>query len=182
VEEAEAAKRAGEYVAEAVGVEVEQGEVGEEGELRREEARDVAMVEVDLGDRERAAAVGAEGERRAVDVRVVAHPRAYLIGGEVVGVGEDGLLLSRPAGVGSGTATTGPPPLPPSAAPLKPRSPRRLGNRHDGSTSTATVGRPSEAAVAAPKKEEAAAARSARITDPLISSPAPKEGVAAESW
>jgi hypothetical protein len=128
VEEAEAAKRAGEDVAEAVGVEVEQGEVGEEGELRREEARDVAMVEVDLGDHERAAAVGAEGERHAVDIRVVAHPRAYPVGSEV-GVGEDGLLLSRPIGAGSGTATTGPPPLPPSAAPLKPRSPRRRRRR-----------------------------------------------------
>jgi hypothetical protein len=53
------------------------------------------MVEVDLGDGERAAAVGAGGERHTVDARVVVHPRAYPIGGEVVGVGEDGLPLPR---------------------------------------------------------------------------------------
>jgi hypothetical protein len=34
---------------------------------------------------------------------------------------------------------------------------------------------------AAPKEEEAAEARSARITNPLISSPVSKEGVAAKS-
>jgi len=96
VEEAEAAERGREHAAEAVGVEVEQGEVGEEAELGREEPRDVAVVEVDPGDGERAAAApGGGGERRAVDARVVADVRAGPVGGEVVGVGEDGLLLPR---------------------------------------------------------------------------------------
>jgi hypothetical protein len=95
VEEAEAAERGREDAAEAVGVEVEQREVGEEAELRREEPRDVAVVEVDPGDGELPAAARRGGERGAEDAGVVADVRAHPVGGEVLGVGEDGLPLPR---------------------------------------------------------------------------------------
>jgi hypothetical protein len=92
VEEAEVAEGSREHAAEAVGAEVEQREVGEEAQLGREVPRDVAVVEVDAGDREDAR-VG--GERRAEDTRVVADVRAGPVGGEVPRVGEDGVALPR---------------------------------------------------------------------------------------
>jgi hypothetical protein len=92
VEADEAAERGGRDAAEAVGVEVQQREVGEEAQLRREEPRDVAVVEVHAGDGD---GVGIRRQRRAEYARVVADLRARPVGGEVVGVGEDGLLLPR---------------------------------------------------------------------------------------
>ncbi|TVU21510.1 hypothetical protein EJB05_31150, partial [Eragrostis curvula] len=92
VEEAEAAERRREDAAEAVGVEVEQREVREEAQLRREEPRNIAVVEVHAGNGHRA---GVRRQRPAVHAGVVADVRAHPVGGEVVGVGEDGLDLPR---------------------------------------------------------------------------------------
>ncbi|BAS70719.1 Os01g0180050, partial [Oryza sativa Japonica Group] len=91
-EEAEAAEGGREHAAEAVGVEVEQREVGEQAELGGQVPGDVAVVEVDAGDGDLPAI---PRQRRAEHAGVVAHVGAHPVGGEVAGVGEDGLPPPR---------------------------------------------------------------------------------------
>ncbi|KAF0909790.1 hypothetical protein E2562_000111 [Oryza meyeriana var. granulata] len=92
VEEPEAAERGREHAAEAVGVEMEQREIGEQAELRREVPRDVAVVEVHPDDGDHPSV---PRQRRAEYAGVVANLGPHPVGGEVLGVGEDGLLLPR---------------------------------------------------------------------------------------
>lgn len=88
-EQLQAVELVGHRAAEAVGVDVEQCQVGEETELLREVPGDVAVVEVDAGD---GADLGVVDGGRAVHARVVAHVRSDPVGGVVLGVRQDGLL------------------------------------------------------------------------------------------
>ncbi|GER40383.1 phenylalanine--tRNA ligase beta subunit [Striga asiatica] len=97
VEAGEGGEGLGKFAAEAVGVEVEDGEVEEEAELVGEVAGEVRVVEVEGGDGALAGVVGGgPAEDAGVEARVGAGPR----GGEVVGVGEDGVLEGLEGNVG----------------------------------------------------------------------------------
>lgn len=74
---------------EAVGVEVDERDVGEEADVVREETGDAAVVEVDAGDGEDVRVVQ---RRRAEDAGVVAHEGPAPVGGQVLGVLDDGVL------------------------------------------------------------------------------------------
>lgn len=85
------AEAAGEGALEAVGVEVEHGEVGQEAEIFRQSSDDPRVVEVDSGD---GGDVGIVGGGGAVDAGVAADVGAVPVGGEVLGVVGDGVLQS----------------------------------------------------------------------------------------
>lgn len=76
---------------------MEEGQVGEEAELRREVPGDVAVVEVDARD---GRGGGVIRRRRAVHAGVAADAGAGPVGGEVHGVGEDGGLPCPEGNVG----------------------------------------------------------------------------------
>lgn len=73
--------------AKAVGVEVEEGEVGEETKLRWEVAGDVSVVEVDAGDNP-LRRIG--GRRSTEHSQIRADVGTVPVGGEIEWVGEDG--------------------------------------------------------------------------------------------
>lgn len=83
----EAAEGGRDNAAEAVGVEVEEGEVGEEAEFVGKVAGDVSVVEVDSGNDGDGGGGGGGG---AEDAGVGADVGAVPVAGEVEGVGEDG--------------------------------------------------------------------------------------------
>lgn len=92
MEKAEAVEGGRDDAAEAVGVEVEEGEVSEEAELGGQVPGDVRVVEVDAGDD----AQGGVGRRRgAVYAEVGADAGADPVAGQVLRVREDGRLLPR---------------------------------------------------------------------------------------
>lgn len=81
----------GEEALEAVGVEVEHGEFGQEAEILRQSSGDPRVVEVDPGDGGYMRVVRGRG---AVDAGVAADVGAVPVGGEVLRVVGDGVLQS----------------------------------------------------------------------------------------
>ncbi|THU52360.1 hypothetical protein C4D60_Mb10t03190 [Musa balbisiana] len=99
----------GELAGEAVVADVDLEETSELAELVGDGAAEavpgnVGVVEVDAGDDGEGAVAG---ERGAVDAVVVADVGAYPVAGEVVGIGEDGLLPSLQSDVGGAKAGVG---------------------------------------------------------------------------
>lgn len=97
MEELQTAESAGNHAAEAVGVEMEESEIGEEAQLGREVAGNVCVVEVHACHH---AEGGIAGRRSTVDSHVGAHIGAIPVGSEVGRVGEDGGFPSLQADVG----------------------------------------------------------------------------------
>lgn len=76
---------------------MEEGQIGEEAELGREESGNVAVVEVNAGNHSE----GSIGRRWcAVDSIVGADIRTYPVSGEVEGIREDGLFPCLEGNVG----------------------------------------------------------------------------------
>jgi hypothetical protein len=89
VEEAHVLHGRRQRAVEAVGVEVDERDVGQEADVVGEEPGDAAVVEVDSGDGQDVRVVL---RRRAEDAGVVAHEGPAPVGGQVLGVLDDGVL------------------------------------------------------------------------------------------
>lgn len=85
----EAVEASGDCTAEAVGVDVKDGEVCEEAKLLRKEAGDVSVVDVNGGDNYEAM-VG--GQRCAKDTLVQTDVRPHPGSGQIRWIGDDGFL------------------------------------------------------------------------------------------
>jgi hypothetical protein len=104
VEDGQPRHALGDDAAEAVGVDVEEGEVGEEAELGREVPGDVGAVEVDAGDDGDLGVVEGLGTDDAV---VGAHVVADPVGGVALGVGVEGAAPGLERDVGAAEARVG---------------------------------------------------------------------------